>query len=171
MNARAELPEYTISKRARGVWKKFTQWYGGDVIAKHFGEIPPQEWCEVIDSIRTRPQMEAILAEIRAKHVTFPPRFPEFEAIVAQHAKALQRSGPLAQERIAAYVLSKYGSRLTPTQIRRPWTYIGRSFDAPTASGKMVAGHGIEISGVIVPADGDAPGYRVMIDDVERDAA
>lgn len=161
-------PEYAISKRAHGVWRKFSQWYGGDVMGRHFGELPPREWCEVIDSIRTRQQMEAILADVRAQHVTFPPRFPEFDAIVSRHAKAQQqRSGPSPAERLGDYVLRRYGSLLTPTQLRRPWTYIGRSFDAPTASGKMVSGHGIEITGVIVPADGDAPGYRVMIEDMD----
>jgi hypothetical protein len=45
-----------------------------------------------------------------------------------------------------------YGRRLTPKQIRDPWTYIG------TPNG--------EISGVVIASDGDRPGFRVMLVDL-----
>jgi len=174
MTSRRDLPEYTISQRARGVWKRFAQWYGGDTVTRNFGQLPPQEWCEAIDSIRTRQQLEAVLAEVRARHVTFPPRLPEFEAIVAQFTPAASSGdGPSRQDRLVAYVLRQYGSRLTPLQVRSPWAFIGRRFDAPDATGKIRPNHGVEITGVIVPADPErqAPSYRVMFEDLQLEVA
>jgi hypothetical protein len=55
-------------------------------------------------------------------------------------------------ERLCEHVMRTLGARLTPKQIRMPWTYIG-----------SVGG---EITGVIIPADGDAPSYRMMLTDI-----
>lgn len=162
----ATMPEYTISKRVRGVWKKFSDWYGADNIAKNFGSIPTEEWCNAIDQIQSRDSMTKILADIRLKHTTFPPRFPEFEAIVrAATLPAHRAAGPSMQDVLTSYVLKH--KRLTFAQVNRPWKFIGRSFDAPDANGKMRANHGVEIIGVEVPADGDAPGHRVMVEDMQ----
>jgi hypothetical protein len=56
-------------------------------------------------------------------------------------------------EKLCAYVMREYGRRLTPKQIREPWRYIGT--------------WGGEISGVLIAADGDRTGYRVMLTDIE----
>lgn len=56
-------------------------------------------------------------------------------------------------EKLCAFVMREYGKRLTAKQLRGPWTAIG------TRSG--------EISGVVVAADGEKPGYRVMLADME----
>jgi hypothetical protein len=55
-------------------------------------------------------------------------------------------------EKLCAFVIREYGRRLTPTQLRWPWTYIG------TYNG--------EISGVVIDADGTSSGYRVMLADM-----
>lgn len=162
----ATMPDYTITKRVRGVWKKFSDWYGADNISKNFGSVPPQEWCEAIDAISSKEAMAKILLDIRVKHTTFPPRFPEFEAIVrASSLPAAPTGGPAMQEVLSAYVLKN--RRLTFRQVNMPWKYIGQPFDAPDANGKMRANHGIKILGVEVPADGDSPGYRVMVEDMQ----
>lgn len=54
-------------------------------------------------------------------------------------------------ELLSDHVMRLYGRSLTPKQIRGPWTYIG------TRNG--------EISGVVIVADGDSPGRRVMLID------
>ena len=56
-------------------------------------------------------------------------------------------------EKLCAFVMREYGKRLTPKQLRGPWTTIG------TYNG--------EISGVVIPADGTRTGYRVMLADME----
>jgi hypothetical protein len=56
-------------------------------------------------------------------------------------------------ERLCKFVMREYGAGLTAKQIRSPWTPIG------TQRG--------EITGVIVPADGDSPSLRVMLVEIE----
>lgn len=55
-------------------------------------------------------------------------------------------------ELLCDYVMRGYGRRLTAKQLRGPWTYIG------TKNG--------EISGVVIDADGDSAGHRVMLVDL-----
>lgn len=55
--------------------------------------------------------------------------------------------------RLCEFVLREYGRRLTPNQLRGPWTNVGSDKG--------------ETLGVIVPADGDHPGFRVMLVDFE----
>jgi hypothetical protein len=64
---------------------------------------------------------------------------------------------PNPAERLSKFVMREYGPRLTPWQIRVPWHHIGS--------------HAGEISGVVVPADGDSPGFRVMLVDFEGQPA
>lgn len=56
-------------------------------------------------------------------------------------------------ERLVQFVMREYGSRLTPTQIRETWHYV-----------HLRSG---EITGVIVPADGEHPEIRVTLHDAD----
>jgi hypothetical protein len=162
----SEAPDYTITRRARLLWTKFSEWYGAAEMSKQFGSMPPRDWCEVIDSIPDRNAMARVVSAVKTKHPTFPPKFPEFDAIVTDCAQPKQIStGPSAQERLKAWVIRN--KSLSRNQHWMPWTYIGRHFDAPGRDGKMTKNFGIEITGVIVPADGEHPGYRVMLEDVQ----
>lgn len=138
----APMPDYTITARVRGVWKKLADWYGADVITKNFGAFPPREWCEEIDAIKTRAQLDQVLGNMRMAHPTFPPRFPQFEAIVAKVVHPVSTDGPSIQERLASYALRNH--RPTPHQLRSPWTYLFR--------GSRSAGD-FAITGVVIPAD------------------
>jgi hypothetical protein len=138
-------------------------------MAEQYGPTPPADWCEIVDDADNETVQRA-LSQIRLKHVTHPPTFPEFDAIFAKaKAPSPGQSGPSMQERLCDFVLKH--RTLTRTQLRLPWTYIGRQFDAPDLTGKMRHNHGVEITGVIVPADGDQPGYRVMVADMQMEAA
>lgn len=55
-------------------------------------------------------------------------------------------------ELLCSHVMRLYGRRLTPKQMREPWTYIGT--------------HNGEISGVVVAPDGASTGLRVMLIDL-----
>lgn len=151
------IPDYTITRRARGVWKKFGDWYGADAIVKHFGKFPPREWCEAIDSIPSRDAMEKIFSDMRQKHVTFPPRFPEFDCIVAKHCRAkVSVDGPTMQERLGDYVLRH--KAMTRMQLRQPWTYVYRG---PRSERDVV--------GVVIPQcwETGAEGFRVLVEDMQ----
>lgn len=149
----AKAPEYPISKRVQQVWKKLSDWYSAATIAREFGAIPPQEWCELIDSIRARKDLDRVLTAMRQKHVTFPPRFPEFEAIVESVIRPpTLRGGPTTQEQLVAFVTRT--KPLTRNQLRG-WQFL---YAGPRGAAECV--------GVVIPADGDQPGYRVTVEDM-----
>ena len=79
------------------------------------------------------------------------------------------QDGPSVQDRLTAFVLKNYS--LTFTQLRSPWTFIGKQFDAPDLNGKMRHNHGCEITGVVIPADGESPSYRIMVEDMQMGRA
>lgn len=156
------------SVRAERFWKRLTQWYGARWTDQYGAEAPP-DWCELVDRADDS-AVRLVLDQIRRQHTTHPPTFPECEALfVAARAPQSTQQGPTVQERLCEFVLRRHGARLTREQISRPWTYLGKRFDAPDAAGKMRRSHGIEITGVIVPADGDSPGLRVMVEDMQLD--
>jgi hypothetical protein len=145
-----------VSAKASYVWRKFIEWYGAETVSKNFGQTPPADWCELIDSsIRDREVLDRVLAAVRTEHQRFPPRYPQFESIVQRivdEDKKAQASASLHNaERLIEYVLAS--KPLTPAQICMTWQFIGR---------------GNEIVGVVVPADTTvgAPGYRVMLEDM-----
>ena len=158
----------SVSVRAKRLWEKLRDWYGTSLIDQ-YGDMPPSDWCEMIDGADNE-TVKAALAEIRSKHLTFPPRFPEVDSIFSKLERPSGGDvGPSMQDRLADYVLRNY--QLTPNQLRLPWTYIGETFDAPGLDGKVRRNHGVNITGVVIPADGDAPGYRVMVVDMQSEAA
>jgi hypothetical protein len=149
----AKAPEYPISKRVQQVWKKLSDWYSAATIAREFGAVPPKEWCEVIDSIKSRKDLDRILGEVRQRHVTFPPRLPEFEKIVEDIVRPPTiRSGPTIQEQLVDFVTRT--KALTPNQLRG-WQFL---YAGPRGAA--------ECTGVVIPADGDQPGYHVTVEDM-----
>lgn len=152
------------SQRAQRVWDRLSQWYGAR-LAEQYGDTPPPDWCEVIDDA-DNDTVKLVLAQIREKHTTHPPTFPEFDALFAKAKRPVAAStGPTIKEQLADFVLKHRA--LTREQLRMPWTFLGRQFDAPGPDGKMRHNWGVEITGVVVPADGDALGYRVMVADMQ----
>lgn len=163
------MTDFRPSKRANDAWKRFAVWYGADSLERKFGLSAPQDWCEVFDAL-DRDILARVMAEVKVKFPTWMPGLPEFEALIRQVGRpAPPQFGPTVAERLNDFVLAHRS--LTPTQLRMPWRYIGRQFDAPGVDGKMRHNHGVEITGVIVPADGDHPGYRVLLEDLQQAAA
>lgn len=141
-----------VSARAKRFWDKLRDWYGTS-LTDQYGMTPPADWCAVVDGA-TNDVMRAAMSEIRAKHVTFPPKFPEFDAIVSRLKRpAIQQPSVAAQ--LADYVLRT--KKLSGYQLHMPWRYL---HDADGF-----------VCGVEVPAYEDAPGYRVMVADMEAAAA
>jgi hypothetical protein len=149
-----------ISYQAKQVWRKFGAWYGADVIERKFGVGIPDDWAEVIDTIE-KGKLDGVLADVRVKHPTWPPGLPEFEQIAKAANRPAFHNGPSVQEQLRDYVLR--AKRLTPAQLRAPWR------DIYTGNGRT--GEGLVVTGVVVPPDGDAPGYRVMVIDMQSEAA
>lgn len=149
------------SRRAERVWTRLTQWYGKR-FTEQYGDHATPDWCMAVDDA-TNDAVKLALSECRNKHTSFPPTLPEFEQLLQRATKPAASSGPSATDRLTNYVIRN--KPLTEAQLRMPWKYLAELFDAPDATGKMVANFGLRITGVVVPADGDKPGYRVMLAD------
>lgn len=67
---------------------------------------------------------------------------------------------------LVSFVLRNYP--LTPHQIAMPWNHLGKFFDAPDLTGQMRKDHGVEFTGVVIPACPftGASGFRVMRQDM-----
>lgn len=157
-----------VSPRAQRFWDRLVTWYGSR-LTDQYGANPKGDWCELIDD-HTNELVSSALAEIRSKHPQFPPSFPEVDGIFAKlKTPTPTNAGPSMHEELTDFVLRN--RQLTDHQRRMPWKYLGRTFDAPGIDGKTRAHHGVEITGVIVPSDGEHPGYRVMIADMQVELA
>jgi hypothetical protein len=160
------VPKSIVSARAKRVWQRLAEWYGSRFI-EQYGEAPPEDWSATID----RADNETVkrgLAVIRSKHPAHPPTFPEFDQAMAPVRSTGVRTVSVTDQ-LCAFVMRRYGSRLTPTQVRGPWVYIGHTFDAVDLTQKLTADHGIEFTGVVIAADGEQPGYRITVNDMLAD--
>jgi hypothetical protein len=150
-----------IGYQAKQVWRKLAAWYGADVIERKFGAEIPQDWAAAIDGIDDD-KLEGVLADVRIKHPTWPPGLPEFEQLIKAANRPVYQEGPTITDRLDAYVLRT--RRLTPVQqLSMSWKYLYR--------GNPRTGEGLETTGVVIAADGDAPGYRVMVMDMLAEVA
>ena len=144
--------ERKIPWQARQVWKRFCGWYGADMLERKFGPSPPEDWCDAIEDIDPK-RLDTVLANVRMKHPQWPPGLPEFEQI-ARTAGRARNEGPATHEALTADVLR--AKPPTPNQLRG-WTFFGEG-ELPFA-------------GVLIPSDGDAPGYRVTVADMQGGVA
>lgn len=163
------MPNPTVSVRAKRVWQRLIEWYGTR-LAEQYGKAPPPDWCEVIDSVDNAIVRRG-LTIIRSKYAAHPPTFPQFAEALALNKTEGGDKEPTVADNLARYVTHNYGDMLTPKQLRGPWTYIGKRFAAPNAKGETVEKQGIEITGVVIDADGDSRGYRIMVTDMQAASA
>lgn len=157
VSADARAPErrkHKPSARAQRVWDRLGDWYGAR-FADQFGDQPSQDWSTVIDNT-SNDDLVAVLVLVRQQHVTFPPTLPEFAALVKE-VRAPRINAPSVAEQLAAFVSRSYA--LTPAQLRGPWTFLYGS-----TGGQLI------VTGVVIASDGDHPGYRVSVDDMQMAA-
>ena len=112
----------------------------------------------------------SLIAPVTSRCSAVCSRFAPSTSRIRRRFRNLSKSLPYlrssVQDNLADFAVRTLGARLTPKQLRGPWTYVGKRFDAIVSSGKMVVGHGLEITGLIIDADGDAPGYRIKVEDM-----
>lgn len=147
------MSDRNISPRAKSVWKQLIEWYGTGCIVDRYGKDPPPDWAKIIDGITTE-QSKAGMSVIRSRHIQFPPTLPEFE--IAMRPPRVVRTGPSAQERLCEFAARKYAGYLTRRQLNGPWRYTGNGDTG--------------VTGVVIDADGDSPGYRVTLADIAEPA-
>jgi len=154
----------TISPRAKRLWQRLIEWYGTRII-EQYGDAPPEDWSAVIDGV-DNDQVKRGLGIIRSKHAAHPPTFPQFaEAMTPPKVEQGPRVTTI-EERLCKFAAYNYWDMLTAKQRRGPWTYIGKFFAATGMDGKTHENHGVQTTGVVIDADGDSPGYRIMVNDM-----
>jgi len=147
------------SRRALRVWDRLTQWYG-QRIAEQYGPTPPADWAAAVDQAADA-DVQRALTECRAKHVSFPPTLPEFEALLRGRPKHVGRRVTI-QERLWDHALATLP--LSPEQLNRPGTFI-------YAGEPWSGGQNFEVRGLRIDAAGGRPAYRIMAEDLVTEAA
>jgi hypothetical protein len=139
----ATLSRSRVSSRAQRFWERLISWYGSR-LTEQYGAEPKGDWCELIDDHENE-VIAAALAEIKIKHPQYPPSFPEADAIFARlKAPSQAQIGPSMLEQLSDFV--HRNRTLTANQLRLPWKYLGRTFDAPGIDGKTRAHHGVQMA-------------------------
>ena len=162
------MPKNPISSRAKRFWQRLIEWYGTRVI-EQYGDAPPEDWCAVIDGA-DNDQVKRGLAIIRSKYAAHPPTFPQFDEAMTPPKTDRGPRVTTIEERLCAFATHNYWDMLTEKQQRGPWTYIGKFFAATGLDGKTHENHGVETTGVVIDADGDSRGYRIMVADMQAAA-
>lgn len=161
------------SARAKRVWQRFAEWYGAR-FAESYGPQPTPSWSEVIDR-ESDETLQAALQTTRRAYLHHPPSLPEFEAELEKaRAPIAASASPDVRHQLVEFVLRRHHAGvapLTPRQIGESWKWIVKWFDAPGPDGKMRKSQGCEYHGVVIAADGDHPGYRVMVEDMQLESA
>jgi hypothetical protein len=148
-----------IGYQAKQVWRKFGAWYGADVIERKFGAEIPEDWANAIDGIDDD-KLDVVLADVRARHPTWPPGLPEFEQLIKAANRPVYQEGPTIAAQLTEFVARNRS--LTKGQLAGLWQYLYR--------GNPRTGEGLETVGVVIAADGDAPGYRVTVEDMRSES-
>jgi hypothetical protein len=140
-----------------------SRWYGSR-LTDQYGAEPKGDWCELIDDHENE-VIAAALARSRPSTRSTRPASPKpMRSSRRLKAPSQAQDRPSMLEQLSEFV--HRNRTLTANQLRMPWKYLGRMFDAPGIDGKTRTNHGVQITGVVVPADGENPGYRVMVTDM-----
>ena len=128
-------PEHPISQRSKDVWKKLGTWYGAGKL-DDFGEWPPVELCKLIDAVRTRDELGAVLADVKQAHPMWPPTIPQFEAIFRRHAPPPVDWRKLREDLRAYVIRTRYDTMSTSQRIGIPrWTWNSAGVEIPAGDG------------------------------------
>lgn len=152
----------SASVRAKRFWEKLRDWYG-TALTDQFGDAPPADWCAMVDESPNEIVASA-LAEIRQRHVTFPPKFPEVDAIFTK-LKRPHDANPSMMDLLSDYALRT--KSLTQRQLRG-WTFLYRGHSGYAG---CPASHDYAVSAMVIPADGDQPGYMIRVEDMQMERA
>lgn len=151
-----------VSARAQRFWDKLHGWYGS-ALTDRFGDAAPSDWCSLVDD-SNNDVVASALAEIRQRHVTFPPNFPEADAIFTK-LKRPHDASPSMMDLLSAFAL-----RTKPLTFRqlRGWTFV---YQGHAGYAGCPASHDYAVTGMVIPPDGEAPGYRIMVNDMQLEHA
>lgn len=157
-NAIDRKPSHHVSPRAKRVWDRLQSWYGESM--DQYGPFAPKDWCEAIDQMDAELE-KRVLDEVRMRHRLYPPRFPEFDAIVARckGPKGNAREQSIV-ERLADLMMKRYGLQMSFEQCRHPLYYVYKNASSLIGEPEVIA--------CVCRADSKAgkPEFRVNVEDL-----
>jgi hypothetical protein len=158
--------------RIERVWLRLMQAYGSRM-ADNYGPKAPKPWADAIDDLSNE-QVAYGFRKITRDTPVHPPTLGQFVAACADmpHAQGDEIS---IQAQLCSYVMLTYfpahrDDKFTDDQMRQSskiWTYLYREWvdDAKPKHSQNCA----ECTGVLVPAAGALPGFRVSVTDMLGD--
>lgn len=151
------------SSRALKVWSRLGQWYGSR-IAESYGDIPPPDWCALIDRTDDE-RLDVALMNVRRETPIHPPTLGQLEAALPQRRHQSNREdGPMA--RLVTHVLKT--RQPCPHQVRSGWSWFGPEEEVVSKQrGSEVVRH-VMPRGCVVPecAECGKPSVRALLDEV-----
>lgn len=165
------MSEAKRSKRTDRVWDRLIQSYGIRV-ADTYGKDMPKPWVDQIEDL-TDEQIQYALRKVVRDTPIHPPTLGQFMAAAADMPQRDGQGGPTIQERLVAWIVRRYfpaqrDDKFTPEQSRQlaqPWTFLYREWideNRPKHAQRCA-----ECIGVLVPAFGSLPGFRVNVSDMK----
>lgn len=159
--------------RASRVWKRMLQIYGAR-FTESYGEKPTEPWIAAIDDL-TDQQIAFGIRQVMRDTPIHPPTLGQFAKACNDMPVAQANKGPSLQEQLCAYVMVKHfrspplspGPNDRQKQVAMPWTYLYREWIDPDRPKHLQ--RCAECVGVLIPAFGDQPEYRVMVIDMLAD--
>jgi len=154
----AAKAKHRVSARAKRIWDKLQNWYGDQM--DQYGPFAPIDWCEAIDAMDDEVESR-VMDEVRIKHRLYPPRFPQFDEIVARlrNPTGIDRV-PSIFERLSDRMLRLHGAQMSAMQLARPMNFVRGTPISLVSRAEPIA--------LVCDADPDAdrPAYRVRVEDL-----
>lgn len=128
----------TETRRAKQLWKRFTQIYGARFL-EQFGKEPPEPWVEAVDALRDE-QIAFGLSKVTREHVQHPPALGAFQQACMSLPTPKREGGPTIQEQLCEYAalhthdMALVGEKMTLVDYSLPWTYVYREWRDETQS-------------------------------------
>lgn len=148
-----------VSKRAARTWDRLRQWYGARV-AEQYGELPPPDWCALIDRTDDE-RLESAMSRVRHASPIHPPTLGQLEDAIPRRARAGEAT---LAERLCDAAARKFGPALCQHQLLGPWNYFGpvKEYVCANRADEIVTHP--EVRGVQIPqcAKCSKPSHRML---------
>ena len=158
------------NNRSERIWLRLIQAYGSRV-AESYGEDMPQIWIDAMEHL-TDTQIDYGMRKVVRDTPVHPPTLGQFSQACADTPQQKTKGLRTIQEQLTDFVVRTHfpthrDSKFTPDQARQsslPWTYLYHDWidDSRPKHSQACA----ECTGVLVPAAGALPGFKVTVSDM-----
>lgn len=134
------------SRRASRAWDRLRQWYGAR-LAEQYGDVPPDDWCALIDRTDDERLAQA-LERIRDESPVYPPTFGQLEQAIPR--KRAHDGGPSVPDQLCRFIAEH--RRTCEHQRAKTWAYFGPITEFPPNKTREEPKSTPEPRGVVIPA-------------------